>query len=163
MAKAVGVHPKKGTYLDGDTAYAYLAESRKILPKEIVLQGESLGCAIALEMATRHPAAALILESPFTSTLDMAKRVFPWLPVKWIVRYRYDNLSKIPKLRVPLLILHSPQDEIVPFAMGKALYEAAPEPKHLFKLSGGHNDGYQLLRKAYVQAIASFLKGISHD
>lgn len=154
---------EKGTYADAEAAYAYLTETQKIPPHQIVFYGESIGCAIALEMATRHPVAGLILESPFTSTVDMAKLVFPWLPVRWMVRYRYDNLSKISNIRIPLLMLHSPQDEIIPFSMAQTLFDQAPEPKRLVELTGGHNDGYEVSGQVYTQSVAQFLKGVRHD
>src|SRR5438270_4951145 len=116
-------------------------------PDRVVLYGESLGCAVATEMAVRHPSAALILESPFTSTTAMGRRVYPWLPVRWMVRYQYDNLAKIPKIHVPLLIMHSPQDEIVPFPMAQQLFAAAPQPKRFFELTGDHNEGYLVTGK----------------
>src|SRR5262249_12112708 len=116
------------------------------------------GCAVALEMALRHPAAGLILESPFTSTIDMGKIVYSWLPVRWIVRYRYDNLAKIPKLRMPLLVMHSPQDDIVPFAMGRKIFEAAPEPKTFVALIGDHNQGYAESGDRYVTGIQQFIR-----
>ncbi len=147
-----------GTYADAEAAYRYLSETKKIPATQIILYGESLGCAVAVEMARRHPAAALILESPFTSTVEMAKRVFPWLPVDWIVRYKYDNLSKIPQIHIPSLIMHSPQDEIVPFEMGIKLYKAASGPKKFFELTGGHNDGYAVTGKRYTTAIRNFLE-----
>jgi fermentation-respiration switch protein FrsA (DUF1100 family) len=166
-------HPSElGTYQDADSAYQWLVK-REALSVEndagnplhasrstprVVFYGESLGCAVAVEMAVRHPGAGLILESPFTSTVAMAKRIFPWLPVKWIVRYRYDNLSKIPKIKMPVLILHSPQDEIVPFAMGRQLFNAAPPPKQFLELTGDHNDGYADSGDIYLRGIAAFLK-----
>jgi uncharacterized protein len=156
-----GSPSEKGTYQDAEAAYRFLTEAKKIPPAQIVLYGESLGCAVALETALRHPAAGIILESPFTSTLAMANRVFPWLPAKWTLRYRYDNLSKIPKLKMPLLIMHSFQDEIVPFEMGKQLYAAAPEPKKFFQLGGGHNDGYADSGQAYIRTVKEFLASLS--
>jgi uncharacterized protein len=159
--KSEGKPSEKGTYLDAEAAYRYLTEERKTPAERIVFYGESLGCAVAIETARRHPAAALVLESPFTSTVEMGKLVFPWLPVRWMVRYRYDNLSKMPELRLPVLILHSPQDEVVPFQMGQTLYAAAAGPKKLVELSGGHNDGYEVTGKRYVDAIRDFLKGLS--
>jgi len=166
-------HPSElGTYQDAEAAYQWLVKREALSVKRdpalslhaprstsnIIFYGESLGCAVAVEMAIRHSdAAGLILESPFTSTAAMAKRIFPWLPVKWIVRYRYDNLSKIPKITMPLLILHSPQDEIVPFEMGKQLFASAPQPKQFVELVGGHNEGYELSGGRYLNAVASFL------
>jgi len=149
-----------GTYQDAEAAYRYLVEIKRLKPDKIIFYGESLGCAVATEMAIRHPAAGLILESPFTSTVAMARRIFPWLPVRWIVRYRYDNLSKIPKIKMPLLILHSPQDEIVPFAMGQELFVAAPSPKYFVELVGDHNEGYAEAGDRYNAAVKEFLSRI---
>lgn len=154
-----GVPSEQGTYADAEAAYRYLTEVKKISPGRIVLYGESLGCAVAVELARRHPAAALILESPFTSTVAMAKRLFPWLPIGWMVRNRYDNLSKIAQMKMPLLVMHSPQDEIVPFQMGQQLYAAAPNPKTFFELMGSHNDGFLESGERYTSAIRQFLKG----
>ena len=90
----------------------------------------------------------------------MANVYFPWLPARWIMRYKYDSLSKIAQLRVPLLELHSPQDDVVPFALGQKLFAAAPEPKTFFQLTGDHNEGYIDSGSAYIQAISDFLKGL---
>lgn len=156
-----GTPSEAGTYADAEAVYEYLTQIKGIPPGRIVLYGESLGCAVATEMARRHAAAALILESPFTSTVAMAKLIFPRLPVYRIVRYRYDNLTKIPGITMPLLIMHSPQDDIVPFEMGRQLYAAAPEPKRFFELTGDHNEGYELTGDRYISAITQFLKSLS--
>jgi fermentation-respiration switch protein FrsA (DUF1100 family) len=154
-----GAPSEIGTYQDAEAVYRYVTQTKHIAPERVVFYGESLGCAVAVEMAIRHPdAAGLILESAFTSTVAMARRVFPRLPVKWIVRYHYDNLSKIPRIKMPLLIMHSPQDEIVPFEMGRQLYAAAPQPKTFFELTGGHNDGYAETGDRYIDAIHKFLR-----
>ena len=155
--KSAGKPSETGTYRDAEAAYDYLVRTRKVPPGRIVLYGESLGCAVAAEIALHHPARALILESPFTSTAAMGRLVFPWLPVRWIVRDKYDTLSKIPSVITPLLILHSPQDEIVPFQMGQQLFAAARGRKQFYALTGGHNDGWEASGAGYLQAIQSFL------
>jgi uncharacterized protein len=156
-----GIPTEKGTYLDAEAAYDHLLLQRSVPKNRIVFVGESLGCAVATELAVRHPAAAMILESPFTSTIAMGKLVFPWLPVKAIVRYKYDNLEKISRLTLPLLILHSEDDEIVPFAMGQALFAASKSPaKRFVELQGGHNDGFLTSEKIYGHAIKQFLEDI---
>jgi fermentation-respiration switch protein FrsA (DUF1100 family) len=152
-----GTPSEQGTYQDAEAAYQYLIQTKHLTSQQIVFQGESLGCAVALEMAVRHPAAGLILESPFTSTVAMGKRIFPWLPVKWIVRYKYDNLSKIPRLHMPLLLFHSPQDDVVPYKMGKQLFAAAPQPKQFVELVGDHNDGYMDSGERYTKGVEDFL------
>jgi fermentation-respiration switch protein FrsA (DUF1100 family) len=122
--------------------------------------GESLGCAIALELATRHKPRAVILESAFTSTVDMAKRLFPQLPVQMIVKNRYDNLAKIRRLSSPVLFLHSRSDSTVPYAMGETLFKAAPEPKQFVTLRGSHFLGYHESGAAYPEALRKFLVNI---
>jgi uncharacterized protein len=155
-----GVPSEKGTYRDAEAAYDFLVSELKQRPEQIILYGESLGCAVSVEMAKNHPAAALILESPFTSTVQMGKLVFTWLPVQLIVRYRYDNLAKIPNVHMPVLVMHSPTDEVIPFSMGRSVFEAANEPKRFFELTGGHNDGYERSGKRYLEAIERFLESL---
>jgi fermentation-respiration switch protein FrsA (DUF1100 family) len=149
---------EQGTYADAEAAWSYLTGTRKVPPERIVIYGESLGCAVAVELARRHRARAVILESPFTSVPDMADIVFPHLPLGWAVSYRYDNSAKIREIRAPLLVLHSRDDEIVPFAMGRRLFDAAAEPKEFFEMRGDHNEGYLDTGPAYSRALLSFLE-----
>ncbi|MBI5883534.1 MAG: alpha/beta hydrolase [Elusimicrobia bacterium] len=156
---STGRPSEEGTYRDADAVYEWLT-ARGVAPGRIVFYGESLGGAVALESSLRRPCAGLVLDSAFTSTVAMGKRLFPMLPVGWIVRYRYDNLSKIPRVRVPILVLHSPNDDIVPFDMGRTLFHAAPEPKTFFEMKGDHNDGFLETGPAYGEAIRSFLRSL---
>ncbi|MCX5796650.1 MAG: alpha/beta hydrolase [Elusimicrobia bacterium] len=155
--RSSGRPDEQGTYLDAEAAYRWLAEEKQVPAGRIVIHGESLGGAVALELALRRRAAGLVLESTFTSVVDMCRRIFPFLPAQLIVRFRYDTLSKIPRLSCPLLVMHSPDDDIVPFAMGRRLYEAAPGPKAFLAMRGGHNDGFLDTGPAYEKAIADFL------
>jgi len=155
--KSEGTPSEEGTYRDAEASFQYLTGLRGIPLQRIVFYGESLGTAVAVEMAKRHAAGGLILESAFTSTVDMAKIYFPWLPARWIVTYRYDSLSKMPGITVPLLVLHSPSDEIVPYRMGQALYAAAPGDKRFVDLTGSHNDGYLESGDRYPEAVRQFL------
>lgn len=156
--RSAGRPSEKATYRDAVAAYDYLTQERGISPAEIVLYGESLGTAIAVELATRKSTRAMVLESPFTSTIAMGQRLLPWLPVRAMVTYRYDTLSKIPQLELPLLIMHSRADEVIPFDMGQAVYDAARSKKTFFELQGGHNDGYEVTGAGYAEAIGQFLK-----
>lgn len=155
---STGSPTEQGTYRDAQAAYRWLTRSKHIPPEKIVFYGESLGCAVALETALRHKAAGIILESGFTSTVDMGKLIFPFLPIEWMVRFRYDALSKIGKVSCPVLVMHSPQDDIVPYAMGRRLFAAAPEPKTFFEMKGDHNEGFLTTGKAYEEAIRNFLR-----
>ncbi len=151
-----GKPTEDGTYADGEAAYSWL-RARGTPDSRIVFYGESLGAGVAVELATRHRVAGLVVDSGFTSSLDMGKRLFPRLPVSWLVRYRYDNLDKMKRVLTPVLVLHSPEDEIVPYSMGQALYEAAPDPKTFAQLQGSHNQGFVQAAQAYVDALRSFL------
>lgn len=158
--KSAGTPNEKGTYRDAAAAWEYLTSIRHIPGTAIVLYGESLGCAIALETALHGPAAGLILESPFTSTVAVAQRLFPQLPVQAIIKNHYDNLAKIALIKMPLLILHSPDDQTVPFAMGQALFDAAPQPKTLVRLRGSHVFGYRDAGSAYPNALKTFTNSL---
>ena len=148
---------EQGTYLDVDSAWDYLVEKRAILPGQIILFGRSLGAAIAADLASRQGGAAVILESAFTSVPDIAATLYPWLPVRWLSRYRYDTEKKLADIHRPVLIVHSRDDEIIPFANGERLFVAAHEPKQLLELRGGHNDGFIISGKAYIEGLDSFL------
>ncbi len=123
-----------GVYADARAAYRWLAEEKQIPPDQIVLRGESIGSAVSLELALEVPHRALIMESPFTSAVALGQLSFPWLPVRWVMRNRFDNLAKIGKCHQPVFIAHGPADSIVPFALAQKLYEAANEPKRFFIL-----------------------------
>jgi len=148
---------EQGTYLDAEAAYHWLVEEKKVPAGRIVIHGESLGGAVAMELALRRRVAGLILESTFTSVVEMCEHYFPFLPANLIVRFRYDTLSKIPRLSCPVLVMHSPDDDIVPFAMGRRLFAAAPEPKTFVQMKGNHNEGFLDMGPAYENAIAGFL------
>ena len=151
-----GSPSEEGTYADGAAAVAE-ALRRGEAPSRLVLYGESLGGAVAVEAAGRFPLGALVLESTFTSVPDMARRLYPWLPVSLLVRIRYDSRSRIGGLSCPVAVLHSPEDEIVPFEMGRGLFAAAPGPKVFLTLRGGHNDGGILASPEAALGLRRFL------
>lgn len=150
-----GKPSEAGTYLDAATAWAWLADRRPA--NRILIFGRSLGAAVALDLATQVKAGGLILESPFTSIPDLGAEFYPFLPVRLLARYAYDNLAKIPGLKTPLLLVHSTQDEMIPFRHGQALFSAAPEPKQMLEIRGGHNDGFIVSGPLYRDGLAAFL------
>jgi fermentation-respiration switch protein FrsA (DUF1100 family) len=159
--RSEGRPDEEGTYRDGRAAYNYLVRECGLAPDRIILFGESLGAAIAVQMATELQARALVLESPFTSIRDMARSVYPFLPVGSLLRTRYDNLAKIQQVTVPLLVLHGTHDRTVPFAQGKRLFEAAREPKRFFGIEGaGHNDTFYVGGEAYWEVWRRFLDSL---
>ena len=159
-----GSPTEAGTYRDAATAWRYLVDERHIAPQEIVIFGRSLGGAIAAELASRTRPAALIIESAFTSVPNMAARLYPWLPVRWLSRYRYDTQRALEAIACPVLIIHSHEDDIIPYAEGEQLFAHAREPKRFLVLHGGHNDGFLVNRETYTRGIDDFLNryAVSH-
>lgn len=154
--RSEGTPDEAGTYRDADAAYDWL-RGRGVSAERIVLYGESLGGPIATDLAARQPVGGLILESSPSSILDVARYHYPWLPVAWFLSVRYDARAKIGRVHAPLLILHSPDDEIVPFDMAEQLYAAANGPKRLVRLRGGHNDNFMVAADTYRAAVNDFL------
>lgn len=148
---------EKGLYLDARAAYDYLISRSDIDKDKIIFYGESLGGAIAVDLASRVDPCALITEGTFTSTLDIARELYPFLPVRLAVTMKYDTLSKIKDLTAPKLIIHSLDDEIVPFDHGRRLFEDAPEPKQFYQMSGGHNEAVSEAEDEFAERIDKFL------
>lgn len=157
--RSEGQASEEGTYRDGDAAIRYLRGRGDLDPTKIVFLGESLGSAVAVEMAIRHGCAAVILESPFLSIREMAKASLPFLPLGPFLRTKYDTLSKIGHVRAPILIVHGEADEIVPFRHGQRLYDAAVGPKEFYAVKGArHNDLYLVGGPAYLDTLNRFLR-----
>jgi hypothetical protein len=154
--RSTGRPDEAGTYRDADAAYAYLVEARKIDPGRIVLYGESLGTAVAVDLAARKPVGGLILESVFSSGVDVAREMFPFLPMRWLVRNRYESVKKIGQVRASVLILHGRDDEFFGWRHPQRLYDAARGPKQLVELRGGHNDAFLVSSARYMQALREF-------
>lgn len=148
---------EQGTYIDATTAWDYLTQARGIPGDHILLYGRSMGSAIAAELATRDTPPVLVLESGFTSAPDMATELFPFLPGRWVCRFRYPTLAYLESIRCPVLIAHSPHDEIIPFKHGRQLFEAARKPKQFVELNGGHNYGGLEENTSYQRALKAFL------
>ena len=158
--RSQGRPSEEGTYLDAEAALDYLRSRRDIDPDAIIFFGRSLGSAIAVNLATKHKCLGLILESPPTSLVGMMKRLFPSLPPEELP-IKYDSLSKIKRISVPLLILHGDCDEVVPFFMGRKLYEAANEPKQFYTIeNAGHNDTYMVGGEGYFRALQDFIESL---
>lgn len=146
---------EEGTYLDAVAAYEH-ARARGFAPERIAAYGESLGGAVAIELALRRPLAALVVESAFTSLADVGRVHYPWLPVRWLCRLRYANEQKLAALTARLLVVHSPADELVPFDHARRLVAALPGAE-LLETRGGHNDGGHLLEPQWRERIERFL------
>lgn len=158
--RSTGKPTEQGIYLDAQAAYEYLLEERKTAAQDIVLFGESLGAQVAVDLASREQVAALIIESGFTSARDMARVIYPFLP-SFFLSVRFDSLAKISKIRSPKLIIHSINDEIVPFRLGKKLFQAASEPKRFLEIRGAHNNAVFDSSDLVVAEIRSMLSSLN--
>jgi len=155
--RSEGSPSEAGTYKDAEAAWHYLTQTRGVPADEILLFGRSLGGAMAAYLASRHKAMGLVLESAFTSAPVLAAEHYPWVPVRWLIRYRYATLERLPRVHLPVWVVHSREDEIIPFSHGRALYEAAAEPKRLLEISGGHNDPVGWRGEAYRRGWEAFI------
>jgi hypothetical protein len=156
-----GKPTEKGTYQDGEAAWRYLVEKRQIAPTDIILFGESLGGAVVSWLAQHYTPRALILQSTFTSVPDIGAKVYPYLPVRLLSRFNYNTLEYIQRVHSPVLIIHSPEDEIIPFYHGRRLFEAAREPKEFLEITGDHNEGFLISGNRYEDGLNRFISKYS--
>ena len=162
--KSEGEPNEAGIYLDSQAAYDWLVNIKKILPQKIILFGRSLGGICAVGIAAKNPAAGVILESVFPSARRMAQKIFPFLPLGWAIKSRFDAIAQVPGLKLPKLFLHGTQDEVVPYKLGRELFAAAVEPKTFYDIEGaGHNDTYLVGGPAYFDALDQFIQNAISD
>ena len=154
---SAGRPSEAGIYRDALVARDHLVEVRGVDPKRIVIFGRSLGASVAADLASRAPSGGVILESGFSSARDMARHLYPGL--HWILyrRFDFDAAERLSRAQSPTLVLHSPNDEIIPSALGRRLFDAAPEPKRFVDLAGDHNSGFMASQPGYEQTIATFI------
>lgn len=160
--RSQGQPSEAGTYLDAEAALAYLRSRPDIDQDSIVIFGRSLGGAVAVDLASKHPCLGLILESTFTSLVDLFEMPIDIKDLRSrTAPIKYDSFSKIKRIKVPLLMLHGNRDEVVPFESGCTLYKAANQPKQFCLIEGaGHNDTYIVGGQAYVDALRDFIDGL---
>ncbi len=155
--QSTGSPTEQGLCTDAETAWQYLIQERGIAPTDIVLHGRSLGAGPATWLAERVLEGAVVVESAFTSVPDAGAHHYPYLPVRLLSRVQFDNLARIGSCRSPVMVIHSPEDEIIPFAQGRRLFEAASEPKSLLELSGTHNETFHRSLDRYISGLDEFL------
>jgi len=155
--KSEGRPSEAGLYQDAEAAWRYLVEARKVPAEDIVLFGRSLGGAVAARLAVQHEPAGLILESSFTSATEMARAAFPLLSRLTLLRYEFNSLEALQSIHCPVLVVHSPDDEIIPYALGEKLYQTADMPKRFLILHGDHNSGFLQSQPAYEKGLRDFL------
>jgi len=153
-----GKPSERGTYLDVEAAYKWLTEKKKIPSQNIILFGRSLGGSIAAYLATRVEAKGLIVESSFTSYVDMGRKFYPYMPVRLAAAYSYKTIDYVRQVHRPIMIIHSRNDEVIPFEFGLRLYDAANEPKEFVEIFGTHNDGFLFSGETYRKAWSNWLE-----
>jgi fermentation-respiration switch protein FrsA (DUF1100 family) len=156
--ESTGTADERGVYDDATASYEYLRQTVKAAPGRIVIFGHSLGSGVAIELATRVPAAGLIVDGGFTSVVERAQEQYPFFPIALIATQRFASIDRIQAVAMPKLILHSPEDAVIPYAHGRRLFEAAPPPKRFVDIRGGHEYAYRIDRAVYFGAIEEFLR-----
>lgn len=151
--KSDGDASEENMYDDATAAYHWLINEKHYRPDQIIIFGRSLGGAVAIELATREKCRSLLVESSFTSIYDMARKLFPYFPVKFLLRFDFDSLDRIGRTACPVGIVHSPEDDVIPYEMGQKLFAAANEPKRFLRVSGLHNDHEYMHRDDYRELI----------
>lgn len=155
--KSAGTPTEKGLYADADAAYENVL-ARGYRPEQIVIHGESLGTAVAVDLAARRGCAGLVLEAPFTSGRDVAQMVLPVLGP--LLVWGFDSKARIRNIRVPVLFIHGDHDTVIPQKLGRALFEATGEPKSFWEVPGaGHNDIVEAAGPAYSVRLREFYQG----
>jgi hypothetical protein len=155
--KSGGYPTEAGIYKDALAAYDYLSQREDLKGRPIIGYGASLGGAVAVDLASKRPLACLIVDSTFSSAVDMAKRIYPFVP-SFLVRTKFDSVTKIRNIMIPKLFIHSIEDTTVPITLGRKLYDAAPGPKQFIEIRGDHNDGYIFDEQKVREGIRQFLK-----
>jgi uncharacterized protein len=155
--KSEGAPNEEGTYVDAQAVYQWLRQ-RGFAARNIILFGESLGGAVAAELALRETVGGLVLQSTFTSIVDVGKELLWWLPVRWLNTIKYDTVNKLPRINVPMLVMHSREDTLVRFGHAERNFAAANEPKLFCETSGGHNDSLAQEPEKCGEGLEKFLK-----
>lgn len=156
--RSKGLPTEQGTYRDARAAYEVVrARHEDAEAPPVIVHGASLGGAIAVQLALDKPVRGVVLEGAFTSTVDVGRRLYPFLPVRLLARYRYDALSRIPGVTVPKLMAHSRDDQVIPFDLGERLFEAAAEPKSFVELAGPHDEASWNNTPAYWTEMERFV------
>ncbi len=154
--KSEGRPTEAGCYAAADAAHDWLTREQRVAPEKLILLGKSLGGGVAVDLASRRDHRALVLVKTFTTLPDVGARLYPFLPVRWLMRNRFDSVSKIGRCRRPVFVAHGTADTLIPFALGKRLYDAANEPKRFLSLAGvDHNDA---LPVTFFTELTKFLK-----
>jgi fermentation-respiration switch protein FrsA (DUF1100 family) len=152
-----GKTTEQGTYQDAEAAWLYLTKERQFHPSDIILFGRSLGGAVAAWLSAKQKPRALIVESTFTSVPDLAAELYPYFPARLLSRFNYNTIDYLQQVKCAVLVVHSPDDDIVPYSHGVKLFESAKEPKEFLEITGSHNDGFLISGSQYENGVGTFL------
>lgn len=155
--RSTGSPSEEGLYQDAEACWRYLVEQQQIAPESIVVFGRSMGGGPATWLTEREKPGAVILESAFTNVPDVGAHHYSFLPVRALATNQFDNEARVAEIDAPTLFIHSRDDRVVPFELGRRVYEAAAEPKQFLEIEGGHNDGFLVSEEVYLRTIDDFL------
>lgn len=158
FGRSTGKPSEEGTYRDAEAAWNYLVQEKGAAPGEIIVFGESLGGAVAAWLAHAEKPGALVIASAFTSFPDIASFHYPFFPARLLSRYRFDTLEYLRGVECPVLVVHSCEDEIVPYSQGRRLYEAAKGPKEFLEIRGGHNTCIVTSEDSFTTGVGDFIQ-----
>ena len=157
--RSEGSPDEEGIYRDGRAAFDYAVKLPEVEAERIILWGTSLGGAVAVDVATQRPAAALILESTFSSAKDVARTAYPFLPARFFLRTKFNSVEKIQKIRIPLLFMHGTHDSIIPIELGRRLFRVAHNPKEFYEIpAADHNDTFSVGGAEYFETVIRFAR-----
>ncbi len=161
--QSTGKPTEKGTYIDAKTAWRWLVDQKGVSREQIILFGRSLGGSIVAGVAADLNPEGLVLESTFTSFDDVGSHYYPWLPVRLFTRFDYNTLDAVKQITCPILVIHSPDDDIIPYTFGQQIFAAANEPKQFADLKGTHNEGIYDNGNLYKQIWLDWLETIARS
>lgn len=152
---STGFPTETGLHLDAQAAYRWASSYD---PARIVIYGESLGTGVAVRLAAEQRIGGLVLDAPYTSITDVARTAFWYVPLDWLLRDQFRSIERIASVRAPLLILHGEQDGVIPIALGRRVFEAAPEPKRFVEVPRAHHS--EVLERGGLAEVASFVSEV---
>jgi hypothetical protein len=158
-----GSATEAGLYRDAEAAWQYLVGTRDVKPENVVIFGRSLGASVASRLAGQQHPLALIVESSFTSVPEIAQELYPWLPVRLLSRVNHATRDHVGDAPCPVLVIHSRDDEIIPFHHGQEIFAAASEPRTFLELRGSHNDAHLRDERTYLEGVSAFLDGLPRN
>jgi hypothetical protein len=157
--KSEGAPSEKGIYIDGQASYDYLISKKVTTPEQLIIFGRSLGTAVATHVASRNKCAGVILESAITNMADMARVHYPVIPGLGGLKHKFNSIDRIPLVKAPVLFFHGDMDDIVPYELGRKLFEAATSEKEFYTILGAnHNDTYFVGGKEYFDKFERFAR-----